>query len=284
MWGAAIRPVVLVRLFGLILIAALCACAVWPPPSPKPSGQDSGAPTWRAGHEFDDCNGANWCPRMVVISAGSFTMGSPDGETGRGGDEGPQRRVSVRQFAVGKFEVTFNEWDACVHRGGCDDSGPLAAGGDNGWGRGNRPLINVSWDDARQYVRWLSNETRQSYRLLSEAEWEYAARAGATGSGGDSFEFDEPTLPVGSYQANAFGLHDMHGNAWEWVQDCYAPSYAGLPIDGSANETSSCSHRVVRGGARFSIPAYFRTAYHRERYIPSARYGHLGFRVARTLD
>jgi formylglycine-generating enzyme required for sulfatase activity len=134
-------------------------------------------------------------------------------------------------------------------------------------------------------VRWLSSETRQSYRLLTEAEWEYAARAGSTGFGGDDFEFDvEPTAVVGSHQANAFGLYDMHGNVWEWVQDCYASSYAGLPTDGSANETSSCSNRVVRGGAMFSIPAYFRTAYHRARDIPSGRYGYLGFRVARTLN
>jgi formylglycine-generating enzyme required for sulfatase activity len=249
--------------------------------------------TWRDGQEFDDCSGAGWCPRMVVIPAGSFTMGSPDSETGRYSDEGPQRRVSIRQFAVGKFEVTFNEWDACVNRGGCDNSGPQAAGGDNGWGRGTRPMIEVRWDDARSYVQWLSRETGRTYRLLTEAEWEYAARAGTTTaySTGASIATSQAnfnntlgrTQTVGAYAANAFGLHDMHGNVWEWVQDCYASSYSGLPTDGSAYEASSCSLRVVRGGSWYGTPRLLRSA---SRYwsTPTGRDYGLGFRVARTLN
>ena len=135
------------------------------------------AETSTHGREFDDCGGAGWCPRMVVLPAGSFTMGSPSSEKGRERDEGPQHVVTIpRPFAVGKYEVTFEEWDACVRGGGC----PHRLG-DKGWGRGRRPVINVSWKDAQDYVRWLSRETGKEYRLLTEAEWEYAARAGTTG-------------------------------------------------------------------------------------------------------
>ncbi len=254
--------------------------------------QQATAQTWRAGREFDDCNGAGWCPRMVVIPAGSFMMGAPDRETGRQSDEIPQHRVTIRPFAVGKFEVTFNEWDACVNRGGCDNSGPLGAGGDHRWGRGTRPMIEVSWDDARSYVQWLSRETRQTYRLVTEAEWEYAARAGtttpySTGSSIRAWEanFDgdhRRTQPVGSYQANPFGVHDMHGNVGEWVQDCYAQSYTGSPTDGSAHETT-CYERVYRGGGWTLNPQGIRSA-NRHRSAPTVRYNYLGFRVARTLN
>ena len=182
---------------------------------------------------------------MVVIPAGSFLMGSPEGEEGRLDREGPQHPVTIgAPFALGKYEVTFDEWDACVAAGGCEHRPD-----DQGWGRGTRPVINVSWEDAHQYVAWLSGETGETYRLPSEAEWEYAARAGTTtryfwgdgedpacGSaniydqvgkaaddyGGASFGCDDgfaETAPAGSFRANAFGLHDVSGNVWEWVED-----------------------------------------------------------------
>jgi formylglycine-generating enzyme required for sulfatase activity len=227
---------------------------------------------------------------MVSIPAGSFQMGSPAGEAGRYEDEGPQRRVSVPSFAAGKYEVTWTEYGACVSAGAC----PGAK--DDGFGKGSRPVTNVSWDDAKKYASWLSSRTGKTYRLLSEAEWEYAARAGnqARWSFGDSesslgsYAWYSPnsggaTHPVGSKTANAFGLFDMHGNVWEWVEDCYAESYsAGQPSDGRAFTQGNCSYRVGRGGSWLSDPRYLRSA-DRDRIDPAIRGNGLGFRVARTL-
>ena len=256
----------------------------------------------QVGQTFRDCPE---CPEMVVLPAGSFMMGSPDSEPGRESDEGPQHRVTVpAPFAVGKYEVTWEEWEACVAAGGCDASGPQGSGGDNGWGRGRRPVIRVDWNAAKAYVAWLSRRTGQSYRLLSEAEWEYAARAGTTtpfhtGSRivTDQANFDgnytyngsakgtyrQKTVPVGSFAANSFGLHDMHGNVWEWVEDCYRDSYAGAPTDGSAWTSGGCSSRVLRGGSWITVPGYLRSAY-RGWFTPDARVGNDGFRVSRTLS
>ncbi len=171
-----------------------------------------------AKQEFKECS---QCPVMVVVSAGEFMMG----------EKSDQHKVTIaKPFAVSKFEMTFDDWDACVVFAGC---GQVS---DSGWGRGNRPVINVTWDDAKKYVAWLSKLTGKSYRLLTEAEWEYAARAGSTTafSWGDDIgmgnancdgcgsQWDrKQTAPVGSFAANAFGLHDMHGNVWEWVEDCW---------------------------------------------------------------
>lgn len=254
--------------------------------------------------EFDDCNGDVWCPRMIVLPGGTFTMGSPESEVGRGLDEA-QRTMSVRAFAVGKFEVTFQEWDECVRANACEQSD--AAGGE---GRERLPVTHVSWSYAQRYVGWLSQRTGRTYRLLSEAEWEYAARAGSTGrySWGD----DEPTCNeaarngangswcqppgtrrVGSFPPNAFGLHDMHGNVWEYVQDCYVP-LSGLPADGRANVAGCDVNRgilgagargavgVLRGGSFFEGTASARSA---KRYFvyQSMKHRHIGFRVARDL-
>jgi len=244
-------------------------------------------------------------PEMVRIPGGSFVMGSPAGEAGRQTNEGPQRTVSVRAFEAGRYEVTFAEWDACVADGGCGGYRPA----DQGWGRGRQPAINVSWNDAKAYVQWLSRRTGKSYRLLTEAEWEYAARAGTTGrfsNNGAETELcgianhadqstsyswknaacsdgvGERTAPVGRYNANGFGLHDMHGNVWEWVEDCYKDSYSGAPADGSAFVNQSCSYRVLRGGSWDIYPQNLRSA-NRSRFTPSLRGYVLGFRVARTL-
>ena len=177
--------------------------------------------------------------------------------------------------------------------GGCNGYRP----DDRGWGRGRRPVINVSWEDAQAYVRWLSRETGQGYRLLSEAEWEYVARAGSRTAyhwGGDigrnrancrrcgSRWDDKRTAPAGSFAANEFGLHDVHGNVWEWVEDCWNASYRGAPEDGSAWESGDCRLRVMRGGSWDYRPSYLRSAL-RIRSSAANRNFQLGFRVARTL-
>jgi formylglycine-generating enzyme required for sulfatase activity len=178
----------------------------------------------------------------------------------------PQHQVTIGEpFGVGRYEVTFDEWDACVKGGGCNDYKPS----DQGWGRGRRPVINVSWDDAQAYVAWLSKKTGQPYRLPSEAEWEYAARAGTTSRywwGNDvptskQANFGDhvnKTSKVGSYPANPWGLHDMNGNVWEWVEDCWNESYEGAPNDGSAWPSGDCGRRVRRGGSWNVHPGVFR--------------------------
>ena len=260
----------------------------------------------RPGREFRDCG---TCPEMVVVPSGSYTMGSPASEAGRGDDEGPRHRVTIGYtLAVGVYEVTFAEWDACVGAGGCGGYRP----GDEGWGRGSRPVIRVSWEDAREYVRWLSRETGQEYRLLSEAEWEYVARAGTTaarywgesesgqcryGNGADAAALQEnpewttvscndgyaETAPVGVYEANAFGLHDVLGNVWEWTQDCRNASYSGAPPDGSAWMSGDCSLRVLRGGSWGFAPWDLRSAVRGWRSAGD-RISSFGFRVARTIN
>ena len=240
---------------------------------------------------FKDCAG---CPELVVVPAGSFTMGSPAGEHGRFDNEGPQRKIALAQpFAISRFEVTFDEWDACASHGDCD-----RLVGDSSWGRGRQPLINVSWDDAKRYVAWLSRMTGETYRLPTEAEWEYAARAGTTtafswgdeiGKGnancdGCGSRWDNHrTAPVGSFAPNAFGLYEVHGNVWEWVEDCYHENYTGAPADSTAWTTGDCSRRVARGGSWGNVPRFVRSAERVGVATVSRLYG-LGFRVVRTLD
>lgn len=242
----------------------------------------------RSGETFRDCSD---CPELFLVPGGGFMMGSPENEPGHSSDEGPQRLVSVPPLAVGKYEVTWAEWDRCVSAGGCTS---LKA---DGFGGGLRPVTNVSWDEAVAYAKWLSNKTGQTYRLLSEAEWEYSARAGSSTawSFGDSTDLlgdyawyasnaGDATHEVGTKKANAFGLHDMHGNVSEWVQDCSAVDYsAGQPSDGSAYTSGSCSYRVNRGGSWLNYPRYLRSAY-RIGGEPTNRDSYLGFRVARTLS
>jgi formylglycine-generating enzyme required for sulfatase activity len=246
----------------------------------------------KPGDPFMECSDERYCPEMVVVPAGEFTMGSPKDEKGRYDDEDPRHVVKIgRRFAVSKFEVTFDQWDICVDTRGCT----LPGTGGSSWGRGRQPAINISWADARQYVEWLSKLTGQDYRLLSEAEWEYAARAGTTTS--YSFGNDETALgkyawyaenaneqahSVGERKANAFGLFDMHGNVWEWVEDCYHDRYEGAPTDGSAWTDGECDRRVIRGGSWNERPQGLRSA-SRDRISPDFRNLILGFRVGRTL-
>jgi formylglycine-generating enzyme required for sulfatase activity len=240
--------------------------------------------------EFRDCAD---CPEMVRIPAGSFRMGSAQSEIGRQLDEGPLHWLRVPAFAIGKYAVTFDEWDSCVRAGACTKHPD-----DNGWGRGRRPVINVSWDDAQQYVRWLSRKTDKNFRLPSEAEWEYAARAGTTtayywgpaiGSGyadcdGCGSKWDNSkTASVGSFAPNPWGLYDMLGNVEQMTQDCWHENYPGAPIDGSAWMAGDCKQRVIRGGSWGDDPRNVRAA-HRNRGSATEANRTLGFRVAMTAD
>jgi formylglycine-generating enzyme required for sulfatase activity len=247
---------------------------------------------------FQECED---CPEMVVIPPGSFAMGSPSNEVERDNfTEGPQHHVTfAKPFAVGRFAVTFDEWDACVDDGGCNGRKP----NDQGWGRGRLPVINIIWDEAKAYVAWLSRKTGRTYRLLSESEREYVTRAGTAtpfwwGSeispdlanysgkigyhGGPNGETRKRTMPVDSFSPNPWGLYQVHGNVWEWTEDCYR-SYQAAPKDGSAWTFENCGKRVLRGGSWLSLPKFLRSAF---RFIyDSADTGDaFGFRVARTLN
>jgi formylglycine-generating enzyme required for sulfatase activity len=257
--------------------------------SPQASSGTSPMTTMASpGQTFKDCAE---CPEMVVVPAGRFLMGSPPGEAGRNADEGPQRWVDISRFAMGKFEVTQGQWQAVMgnslfgftvrgtNPSKFNECGPTC------------PVENVSWNDAQEFVRRLSQRTGQNYRLPSEAEWEYAARAGMTTAyfWGDAFDAGRAnnngsqTVRVGGYGANAFGLHDMHGNVWEWVQDVWHDNYAGAPSDGSAWVTGvDQARRVLRGGSWVSSPRDLRSA-NRGRITPDFRNDSAGFRIARAL-
>jgi formylglycine-generating enzyme required for sulfatase activity len=239
---------------------------------------------------FREC--AAGCPEMIAIPPGAFTMGAPVTEQGRFDNEGPQRLVTIaKRFAISKFDVTFADWDACVAAGGCPQTS------DGGFGRGNKPVINVSWDDAQRYVAWLFTATGRPYRLPTEAEWEYTARSGTTtayywgddvGSGnancngcGSAWDNRE-TAPVGSFKPNEFGFHDMAGDVWQWVEDCYHDDYTSAPMDGAAWRDEDCKGHVARGGAWIDSPQFLRSA-RRQRFPTAFRITNLGFRVARTL-
>jgi formylglycine-generating enzyme required for sulfatase activity len=250
-------------------------------------------PALKPGDSFKECD--KDCPEMVVVPAGEFIMGSPASEQGRRDDEEPQHKVVfAKPFAVSRFDVTFADWDACVVYGDCD---PRVA--DSGFGRGPQPVINITWDDARQYTAWLSRMTGKPYRLLSEAEFEYAARAGTQTAypWGDEIGNNNANCydcgsemgglrpsRVGTYAANRFGLHDMHGNIWQWIEDCYHENCKAAPRDGSAwVDDPDCSRRIVRGGSWSSRTRDLRAAL-RVWYTSVVRYPFLGFRVGRTLS
>ncbi len=252
-----------------------------------------------------DCEG---CPTLVSLPAGSFVMGSEASEANHQPDEGPQHSVQfTKPFAISAHEVTFDEWDACVKDGSCKQSPS-----DEGWGRGKNPVINVSWEDVTtQFLPWLSKKTGHTYRLPTEAEWEYAARASQSGQtmftfgndgnslctfgngadaslhqangGGDGLTCSDghaQTAAVGSFKPNAFGLYDTHGNVWEWVEDCWNDSYEGAAQDGSARTTGDCTTRVLRGGSWNSDLANLRTAA-RGWNRSGGRSNGIGFRVVR---
>ena len=257
-----------------------------------------------------DCD---YCPALTIVRPGSFVMGAPAGEANREEDEGPLHEVTIPNgLAVGTFEVTFREWQACVEDGGC-----RRRPDDEGWGRFDRPVIEVNWSDAQGYLEWLSEKTGFEFRLLTEAEWEYVARAGVGAArywdsiaseaceyanvGDDAAKSSEglrwpetwrfsdcndgfdATAPVGSFSPNGFGLHDVLGNVWEWTEDCWNNRYVQAPNDGSAWESGDCGRRVVRGGAWNTQPEQVRVAV-RDGVRAGTRSNNLGFRVVRRLD
>jgi len=251
----------------------------------------------KPGGSFTECDN---CPEMIVMPTGRFLMGSPENERQRSSSE-TQLQVSIGvPFAVGKYAVTFDQWEACVAEGGCNGYKP----GDQGWGRGNRPVINVNWDDAKAYVAWVARKTGKTYRLLSNAEREYVTRASTTtpywwgssigtsqanyigeiyASEGRSKAGYRQTMPVDSFKPNAWGLYQVHGNVWEWTEDCWNDSNEANPADGSARTTGDCSRRVVRGGSWDSNPQSLRSAGCDGITAVIQRFD-LGFRLARTLN
>jgi formylglycine-generating enzyme required for sulfatase activity len=237
-------------------------------------------------------------PDMLIIPAGQFLMGSPENEPERHPEEGPQHEVTFSQpFAIGRYPVTFDDYDGYCRSVRKDPPG------DEGWGRGLRPVINVTWHDAQAYCDWLSEQTGRSYRLPSEAEWEYACRAGTItpfhwGSsiatqqanyngnyaynGGPKGEYRQRTLPVGQFEPNAFGLYDCHGNVFEWCEDSWHDDYRGAPQDGSAWRGSDSIYHVMRGGSWYYFPFRLRSAY-RSLIVAAFRYNNWGFRLAQNL-
>ena len=245
------------------------------------------APAWAGEPEtLRDCPA---CPEMVVIPAGGFVMGD---DAGPDSVRPAKRIVLARPFALARTETTFNQWRACVAAGGC-----AAEPDDHEWGRGDRPVINVSWTEANAYAAWLSAATGRRYRLPTEAEWEYAARGGTTtaywwddeaGEGHancrhcGTFWSGRQTAPVASFPANPFGLHDMLGNLWEWTAGCWTPDLSLQPADGTAVEAEPCRFRVTRGGAWYYILRLSRVT-SRARTLPDLRSYTVGFRVAREI-
>jgi formylglycine-generating enzyme required for sulfatase activity len=250
---------------------------------------------------------ADFAPEMVVVPAGWFMMGSPPDEPKRFDSEGPQHKVTfAKPFAVGRYAVTFAEWDTAQRDKDWQAITERAARqpNDYGWGRADRPVVDVDWNDAKAYAKWLSAKTGKVYRLPSEAEWEYVCRAGKTtpfwwGSsitpeqanydgtaapykgGGQKGEYRQKTLPVKSFEPNPWGLYQVHGNVWEWCEDLWHDNYHGAPEDGSARTTGGGAFRALRGGSWNSNPGNLRAASRVGSH--GSRNGNAGFRLARTL-
>lgn len=306
-------------------LALSCVGGVAPAATPVSAPMNAAA-----GEQLRECNA---CPEMIVVPAGSFTIGSPPEEAGRRNDEGPQRVIRVgRPFAVGRYEITRRQYEAFLRdskhevSGGCvtdrRNPGQWAADAqtnfhDPGFAQTpDHPAACVSWNDAAAYVGWLNSKTAGGYRLLTEAEWEYVARAGSTAAypwgpsihdgcahmngydknilarKGDLYREEEVpfancsdgylnTAPVGSFKANAFGVHDMIGNLAEWVEDCATESYAVMQVDG-VSTGGDCGKRMVRGGSWGTQPRQLRSA-ERIRYKPTDLDDSIGIRVAKTL-
>lgn len=283
---------------SLIAILALFLTTAFSNPNEKTELSELGV-------EFTDCGD---CPPMITVPEGEYSMGMPPVFQGRPYDKGEMRRIVIeRAFALGKFEVTFDQWAVCVKDGRCEELD------DRGWGRGDRPVINVSWRQAVKYTKWLSKKTKKTYRLPSEAEWEYAGRAGAGRARffGVDLErvceygnvYDESakveleygwealpcqdafvdTAPVGSFLPNEFGLYDMLGNVWEWTADCLSDTFR--PTNGVSRDAvvrGDCSQRAFRGGSWLNHPSSYIGPEDRYKFI-EAKEADLGFRVARDL-
>lgn len=255
------------------VLAILAAVPAWATPAP--------------GETFRDCAE---CPELVVVPAGSFVMGSDAPHA----NEAPAHPVTIaKPFAIGVYEVTFDEWEACVAAKGCAETPD-----DHTWGKGRRPVINVTFADVGTYLAWLSRHSGHAYRLPSDAEWEYAARGGTTTTfwWGDEVGEDRANCrdcgaqwsakgsgPAGSFDANPFGLHDTAGNVWEWVADCWNKSHAGAPADGSPRLDGDCRYRVMRGGSWYYVSKNSRSAWRFRNDARVKSYG-IGFRVLRELE
>jgi formylglycine-generating enzyme required for sulfatase activity len=300
----------------ICLIIALAAIAA--APGSAVYAQKAGPDPYAPGETFTECRN---CPEMVVIPAGSFIMGSKDSDPNRQEDELLHRVTIARPFAVAATEVTWNQWEACVTDGHCDGYAVESAlrldfnGEPNGnyvdFGRGKRPVVGISWYDAIAYVGWLNRKTGNDdqYRLLTDAEWEYIARAGTETiyPWGDTLDYDygnfgtrdgdlgglaegrdrwvNETAPVASFPSNAFGLYDVQGNVFEWLQDCYQVDLSDGPFDGSANLDGDCKTRMFRSGTFLSHPPMHRAGNRSPGYVPTTRgRNYLGMRVAKTLD
>jgi formylglycine-generating enzyme required for sulfatase activity len=300
------------RLSMAALVFALAMCT---PVQSQTRTAFSGA--LKPGRTFKECRN---CPEMAVLPAGKVTIGSPPDEPLRRDNE-PQKEITfARAFAISRTAVTWDQWEACVRDRWCDGIAIDTAlrTGPNGepnpdyrdYGRGTRPVVGVSWYDAQGFVGWLNWKTDEddAYRLPSEAEWEYAARGGTTtafpwgteldhdygnfgkeaeGLGGKAEGRDtwvDETAPVASFPPNAFGLYDMHGNVFEWTEDCYEADRAHTPADGTANKEGNCANRVFRNGTFMSNP-YMQRSARRGAPYPATQRGrnYLGFRVAKTL-
>jgi formylglycine-generating enzyme required for sulfatase activity len=305
------------RLFCFLVASILCA------PAPTKAQSELRPEQMRAGSEFKECDA---CPTMVVVPRGQFVMGSPKTESGHQKEEGPQHEVTIPvAFAVGKFEILKSEYETFATETARKMEGCWAFGENSGLPEekadlsfrnpgyeqtDKHPVACMSWEDARAYVEWLSKKTGANYRLLSEAEWEYSARAGSqqrfsygddpaqlcrSGNGADADASKH--LPKewtyyhcsdgyvysatgGVYEPNSFGLYDMTGNIWEWVEDCYHDSYVGAPTDGTAWTKKKCQEHILRGGSWSHDAQYLRLAYRCG--SESIRYYLAGFRVART--
>jgi formylglycine-generating enzyme required for sulfatase activity len=287
---------------------AVSAPVVVPPvakslPTSIAASAPAAANVGQGGQIFRDC--AN-CPVMVAIPAGSGLIGSPLSESGHESSEEPRRSIRfIRPFAVSRDSITFSEWDSCVAEGGCDNFIP----GDMGWGRASQPLVLVSWNDAKAYVAWLSKKTNETYRLLSESEGEYSARACRSAAcsewtfwfgdvinpdlanydwrysyaGGRKAQAPLKPQPTNTFGPNTFGLFNMAGNVAQWVEDCWNSNLRDLPGDGSARMSGDCSAHVIRGGSWNDDPVNLRSAARKYDTV-SAREPNIGFRVARELS
>jgi len=246
----------------------------------------SAAPDMTPGSFFIDCE---VCPEMVVVPSGSFVMGSD----GRHKYERPAHTVTIaKPFAMGIYEVTFDEWQACFEEGGC-----ARIPDDHKWGRGRRPVMNITWFETQPFVQWLSKKTGHTYRLPTEAEWEYAARGGTTTEfwWGDEVGKNlancrncesqwskKGSAPVGSFAPNPFGLYDVHGNEWEWMADCWFPTHEGAPSDGSVRLEDNCQYRTMRSGSWYYYSKNIRSAWRFRNDARVKSYG-IGMRVLREL-
>lgn len=286
-----VRHFVRLRFEGLFLAAAIATALMLLQPTSS-EAQTPGASLLakaaeKTGKPFKECAE---CPEMVVIPPGNYTMGRDDGKS----VETPAVPVAVlKSFAMSRYEITWDEWLACVEAGTCTQ-----VPDDHEWGRGQQPIMNITWQDANDYAGFLTEKTGQAYRLPTEAEWEYAARAGTEthffwGDTAGTYNANcrkcgtpwdgKGNAPVGTFKPNPFGLHDMNGNVWEWMQDCWNPTHDGAPTIARARTDGDCERRVIRSGSWYYIPRLMAATY-RDRHPANLFSYNIGIRVVRDLD